>query len=77
MPYRQRQLELCKGILQHRVFYLTFQQTQQVGVVPRKQQIMENLEISTSDKMSETTLGRRSSTVRGWVEWIFKLINEE
>lgn len=77
MPYRQRQLELCKDILQHRAFYLTFQQSQQVGAVPRKQQIMENLDASTSDKMSETTLGRRSSTVRGWVEWIFRLINEE
>lgn len=77
MPYKQRQLELCKGILQHRAFYLTFQQSQQVGVVPRKQQIMKNLEASTSDEMSETTLGRRSSTVRGWIEWIFRLRNEE
>ena len=77
MPYKQRQLELCKDILQHRAFYLTFQQSQQIGAVPHKQKLMENLDASTSDEMSETTLGRRSSTIRGWIEWIFKLINEE
>ena len=77
MPYKQRQLELCRDILQHKAFYLTFQQSQQIGAVPHKQQLMENLNASISDEMSETTLGRRSSTIRGWIEWIFKLINEE
>jgi len=77
MSYKQRQLELCKDILQHKAFYLTFQQSQQIGAVPHKQQLMENLNASISDEMSETTLGRRSSTIRGWIEWIFKLINEE
>ncbi len=77
MTYKQRQLELCKSILQHRAFYLTFQQSLQIGAVPCKQQIMKNLENGIPDKMSESTLERRSSTVRGWVEWIYRLINEE
>lgn len=77
MPYRQRQLELCRDILQHRAFYLTFQQSQRLGAVPHKQRIAENIASSISDGMSGVTLERRASTVRGWIEWIFRLINEE
>lgn len=77
MTYKQRQLELCKSILQHRAFYLTFQQSLQIGAAPCKQQVIKNLEAGISGEMSESTLERRSSTVRGWVEWIYNLINEE
>lgn len=71
---RQKYLGLIRKILEHPVFYQTFQATQQ-GIIPTTEdisQIIENCAIN----IRGDTVGRRASTVRGWVEWIWKRIDE-
>lgn len=75
--YKQRQLEFCKLILKHKVFYNVLKQYFNTGVMPSNRDIsviMKNAELYKIEKNS--TFDRRASTVKKWIEWIVGLINE-
>lgn len=73
LPYKQRQLEYVKLILQHQIFNEMFAFTLQIGEVPDKDYIgnrMRELRLC-----GENLIDRRASSVRGWIKWIIELIN--
>ncbi|QNO18869.1 type II restriction enzyme [Caproicibacterium amylolyticum] len=78
MHFKQRQLAFCKLILSHQVFHLTLEQYFKSGVMPSKNQIVLIMKQSNLYNVhSDVTFERRSSTIRGWVNWIVELANEE
>ena len=75
--YKQRQLAYCEAILSHRVFHDTLQNYFKTGVMPQKNGIIAIMKKSNLHNVnSDSTYERRSSTVRGWINWIVELINE-
>ena len=77
LKYKARQLEFSKLILQHGAFNTTFYQCMEIGAMPAKSQIINNLRLNNLGIESESTLERRSSTIRGWIEWILQTVNKE
>ena len=77
MNYRDRQLELCKLILSHRIFNETLCIYFTRGSAPANDEIMNIMKsLELHNVTSEETFRRRASTVRGWLEWIAGLITE-
>lgn len=73
LPYKQRQLEYVKLILQHQIFNEMFALTLQTGEVPDKCYIGKRMrELSLC---GEGLIDRRASSVRGWIKWIIELVN--
>ena len=74
LRYKQRQLEYVKLILKHKVFYdylkLYFERAEKPLIVDTVD-IMKNCNLYNIK--SESTYKRRSSTIRGWIEWIIEL----
>ncbi len=73
MHHKQKYLALIGKVLQRKVFYHAFGLAVQIGGVPDKESvcaIMREMDLPLSD----STIGRRSSTVRSWLDWIFKQI---
>lgn len=74
LRYKQRQLEFAKLILEHEAFYeylrLYFERAE-------KPMTFDTIEIMKHCNLynieSESTYKRRSSTIRGWIEWILDL----
>ena len=77
LKYKTKQLEFSKLILQHEAFNTTFHQCMEIGAMPSRTQIVNNLRLSNPEIESDSTLERRSSTIRGWLEWILQTINRE
>lgn len=76
LRYKQRQLALCKTILSHKVFAQSLRLWFRQGEL-HKQEIVEIMKQCNLYKVeSESTYIRRASTIRGWLEWIVGLINE-
>lgn len=73
--YKNKILSLAKKILEHQVFYKTFEYAINNGTVPNKN---ETCKIITLCKLGigHTTISRRSSTVRRWIEWIISVISD-
>lgn len=69
-------LNLIKKILQHQVFYKTFEATLANGAIPPSKEICTIMS-SCNLNINNTTITRRSSTVRGWIEWILSMICDE
>lgn len=77
MGYKQRQLAFCSCILSHGAFADTLVSYFTTGVMPQKNdiiQIMKKLNIYNVG--SDSTYERRSSTIKGWINWIIELIND-
>ena len=73
LPYKQRQLEYVKLILEHQIFNEIFNRTIQCGEIPDRKYIsscMRDLNLC-----SESLVDRRASSVRGWIKWIIDLVN--
>ncbi len=73
-PYKQRQLIFADAILQHKVFREVFNIAVMSEEFPDKryiQQIMKKYKVC-----SDNLLERRASTVKGWIQWILKLVND-
>lgn len=74
LRYKQRQLEYVKLILKHKVFYdylkLYFERAEKPLIIDTVD-IMKNCNLYNIK--SESTYKRRSSTIRGWIEWIIEL----
>lgn len=72
LRYKQKNLALVKRILERPVFHKAFEIAINVGEIPDKStlcQIMTECNLP----INNTTIGRRASTVRSWISWIFKI----
>ncbi|YAG17599.1 hypothetical protein NSTC745_06999 [Nostoc sp. DSM 114161] len=74
--YKIKILSLIEKILQHQVFYNTFESTLSNGFIPDINRIC-NIMQSRNLNINIKTIERRSSTVRKWVEWIVNMLSEE
>ncbi|MEO8893477.1 MAG: translation elongation factor [Coleofasciculaceae cyanobacterium] len=72
--HKVKNLELIKSILKHRVFYEAFKLTLNNGEIPGKQAVCQVMQESNLG-INKTTIARRSTTVRSWLEWIWSQIN--
>lgn len=77
LNYKQRQLAFCDLILSHKAFGYTLNKYLESGNMPPTGdivQIMKNSGLYNVE--SDSTFERRSSTIKGWLNWILELINE-
>lgn len=72
--HKAKYLELIKSILKNKVFYETFKLTINHGEMPGKQTVCQVMQESNLS-INNTTIDRRSTTVRSWLEWILSQIN--
>ena len=78
LPYRPRQLEICRRIFRHRAFRETFLAWAASGNLPDRREIVEIMRDSHLYHVdSGSTYSRRASTVSGWIGWILRLIQED
>lgn len=73
LPYKKRQLKIVSLILQHRIFYDLFLDVIEKKRFPTKAEIVEKM--MRYQVCGLKLIGRRSSSVSGWLHWIFHLIN--
>lgn len=72
MPYKKRQLALVWRILQHQIFNDLFKTAFDSGIIPDKKYVVNKMkELNVCEK----SMGRRSSSVIAWLNWIFSLTN--
>ena len=77
LNYKKRQLAYCDLILSHRAFNDTLRKYLESGNMPTKSEIVQIMKSSNLYNIdSDKTFERRSSTIKGWVNWIVDLINE-
>jgi hypothetical protein len=74
LRHKAKYLKFIHKILEHEVFYKTFQATQW-GEIPNLHEISRIIQ-ECGIRISGDTLERRASTVRGWIAWIWKQIEE-
>lgn len=75
LGYRERQLALAAQILRHRAFRETLKLRLRCGAMPDTQAIVAIMRASGLYHVEAgSTFVRRSSTVAGWVNWIWNLI---
>ena len=73
LPLSQRNLEIIKLILSFRVFNESFKAYLENGAPPTKEylvKIMKNVHLARN--INETTMKRRASTIRSWLNWILE-----
>ncbi len=74
---RERQLSFCKCILSHKVFADTLKIYLARGAMPSTLEIMRLMKNSKLYGVgSDSTFERRTSTIKGWLNWIIGLIDE-
>lgn len=73
MTYKARQLEYIKLIMKHQIFNEIFEVTLRNGEIPDKRFIEGRM--SALNVCSENLIGRRASSVRGWITWIINLVS--
>lgn len=74
LRYKQRQLEFVKLILNHKAFYEYLRVYFEHFDKPTTLEILEIMkQCNLYNIREESTYKRRSSTIRGWVEWILEL----
>ena len=71
--YKERQLELVKLILSHRIFRDLFGEIIETGMIPDKGRVVE-LELEYN-VCSIDVASRRATSVISWLNWIFNLVN--
>lgn len=71
--YKERQLELVKLILSHRIFRDLFEEIVETGKFPTHQRVVE-LELEYR-VCSINVASRRATSVISWLNWIFNLVN--
>ncbi|MDR1577996.1 MAG: hypothetical protein LBT86_07210 [Deltaproteobacteria bacterium] len=77
LPYKKKYLALIQKILEKPVFHKAFEIYARTNFLPDKKiisQIMRQAEFSKP--INETTIDRRASTARGWLEWTLQLAAE-
>ncbi len=73
-PHKLKYLKLIEKILAHKVFYQAFKLSLEIGGIPSKEQITKLMSASNL-KITNTTIDRRASTVKGWIYWIWSQID--
>ena len=73
MTYKERQLKLVSLMLEHQIFADFFDYVIAHGDQPSKQEVRSRMQELNVCGDNETTIGRRSSSVLGWLKWIFNL----
>lgn len=71
LNYKERNLKLVELILQHKIFHILYKEAEENGVIPdsaRVRALMEELHVC-----SASVSQRRSSSVIGWLKWIYSL----
>ncbi len=77
LSFKQRQLAYCNLILSHKAFTETLKAYLASGVMPAKEDIIQIMkDAGLYHVQSNNTYDRRSSTIRGWVNWIICLVND-
>lgn len=77
LGFRKRQLAYCECILSHKVFNDVLRIYLRGGVMPTAEKIVDCMKQSQLYHIeSESTYRRRSSTVKGWINWIISLIDD-
>lgn len=77
LGYKQRQMAFCSAVLSHSVFADTLKSYFETGVMPQKNDIIQIMRRSNLYNVSSnSTYERRSSTIKGWINWIVGLIND-
>ncbi len=71
--YKDRQLELVKLILSHRIFRDLFTEILETGEIPNHKRVIE-LELEYN-VCSINVASRRATSVISWLNWIFNLVN--
>ena len=66
---KSRNTEIIKLILKHQPFYDVYKYYIENNNLPSRDYIKDIIRKYISN-MSEETINRRSSTIRGWIEWI-------
>lgn len=79
LDYKERLLALAGQILQHQAFYLTLEYYFKHGLErPDTQRVVNIMKKSKLfGDPGESTLRRRSSTVKSWVEWILERVERK
>lgn len=72
LRYKQKNLELIKKILEKPVFHRAFEIALNTGEIPDKSMLC-NIMMECNLPINRTTMWRRTSTVRAWLNWIFKI----
>jgi len=73
MGYKERQLKIVSLILEHRIFYELFDYVIISKRLPDKNMIKRRMK--ELNVCGESQIDRRASSVRGWIWWIFNLVN--
>lgn len=77
LPYKKRQLAYCEKILQHKAFGETLKGSLEQGSLLGKDAVVAIMKNSNLYNVeSKSTFERRSSTIRGWVNWILSLLSK-
>lgn len=77
LSYKQRQLAFCDLILSHKAFGDTLRKYLASGHMPLTAEIVQIMKASNLYNVgSDSTFERRSSTIKGWLNWILGLVNE-
>lgn len=71
LNYKERQLRLVGLILEHKIFSKFFDEVIETGEIPNKNDIAD--EMRNLNVCDEGQIVRRSSSVYGWLKWIFNL----
>lgn len=78
LKYKQRQLAFCSLILSHGVFNKTLRLWLLRGKMPQTVEIVDIMKQAGLYRVeSESTYGRRASTVKGWLGWVLGLVSGE
>ena len=77
LPFKQRQLAYCDCILSHKAFSDTLREYFESGWMPSVEAIVQIMKQSNLYNIeSDSTFERRSSTIKGWLNWVVGLIND-
>ncbi|MCL1857779.1 MAG: hypothetical protein FWF92_00920 [Oscillospiraceae bacterium] len=77
LNYKRRQLAFCNSILSHKSFGNTLHKYLENGNMPTTSEIINIMKQSNIYNIeSDSTFERRSSTIKGWLNWVIGLINE-
>jgi hypothetical protein len=76
LRYKQKNLALITKIFERPVFYKAFGFIIQNNRMPNKNEIC-NIMNNSNLSINQTTIERRASTVRSWLDWILRIANND
>lgn len=65
----QKNKKLFAKVVEHKVFNITYRKALEINDIPTVEYI-SNIMIDEGIVLSDDTLRRRASTVRGWIQWL-------